>query len=81
VSFEADQADLVLTDPEVVVVSIVAVHGAQVPRGKVVTQGVPVVAARGLPSMLRVLPAVVGPERVAWLADLVRVRFHAAAWS
>ena len=60
-------------------VPIVAVHGAQVPRGKVVMNGVPVVAARGLPSMLRALPAVVGPERVAWLADLARVRFHAAA--
>jgi hypothetical protein len=63
----------------VVVVPIVAVHGAQVPSGKVVTQGVPVVAARRLPSMLRELPAVLGPERVAWLADQARVRFHAAA--
>jgi hypothetical protein len=41
--------------------------------------GVPVVAVRGLPSMLRTLPAVVGPEWVAWLADLARVRLHAAA--
>jgi hypothetical protein len=30
--------------------------------------------------MLRTLPAVVGPEWVAWLADLARVRFHAAAY-
>ena len=74
---EADQAAQVLADPGVVVVPIVAVHGAQVP-GKVVLNGVPVVAARGLPSMLRALAAVVGPERVAWLADLARVRFHAA---
>jgi Nuclease-related domain len=79
VSFEADQAALVLTDPDVVVVPVVAVHGAQVPWGKVVTQGVPVVAARRLPSMLRSLPAVLGPERVADLADQARVRFHAAA--
>jgi hypothetical protein len=78
VSFEADQAALVLTDPDVVV-PIVAVHGAQVPWGKVVTQGVPVVAAKRLPSMLRQLPAVLGPERVAVLADQARVRFHAAA--
>jgi hypothetical protein len=62
-----------------VVVPIVAVHGAQVPWGKVVMQGVPVVAARRLPSMLRQLPAVLGPERVAVLADQARVRFHAAA--
>jgi hypothetical protein len=63
----------------VVVVPIVAVHGAQVPWGKVVTHGVPVVAAKRLPSMLRQLPAVLGPERVAWLADQARIRFHAAA--
>jgi hypothetical protein len=78
-SFEADQAALVLTDPDVVVVPVMAVHGAQVPWGKVVADGVPVVAARRLPSMLRELPAVLGPERVAGLADQARVRFHAAA--
>ena len=78
-SFEADRAALVLTDPDVVVVPVVAVHGAQVPWGKMVIQGVPVVAARRLPSMLRELPAVLGPERVAVLADQARVRFHAAA--
>jgi hypothetical protein len=81
VDYEADQAAQVLVDPDVVVVvvPIVAVHGAQVPCGKVVTQGVPVVAAKRLPSMLRQLPAVLGPERVAALADQARVRFHAAA--
>jgi hypothetical protein len=79
VSFEADQAALVLTEPDVVVVPIMAVHGAQVPWGKVVVQGVPVVSARRLPSMLRQLPAVLAPERVAVLADQARVRFHAAA--
>jgi hypothetical protein len=79
VEFQADQAAQVLTDPDVVVVPIVAVHGAQVPWGKVVTDGVPVLPARRLPSMLRELPAIVGPERVAGLADQARVRFHAAA--
>jgi hypothetical protein len=79
VSFEADQAAQVLPDPGVVVLPVVAVHGAQVPWGKVVMQGVPVVAARRLPSMLRQLPAVLGPERIAVLADQARVRFHAAA--
>jgi hypothetical protein len=78
-SFEADQAAQVLPDPGVAVVPIVAVHGAEVPWGKVVVEGVPVVAARRLPSMLRGLPAVLGPERVASLADQARVRFHAAA--
>jgi hypothetical protein len=79
VSFEADEAAQVLTDPDVVVVPIVAVHGAQVPWGKVVLQGVPVVEARRLPRMRRELPARLGPERVAGLADQARVRFHAAA--
>ena len=76
---EADQAAQILPDPDVVVVvPTVAVHGAQVPWGKVVMNGVPVVAARRLPSMLRALPAVLAPGRVAALADQARVRFHAA---
>jgi hypothetical protein len=79
VSFEADQAAQVLPDPGVVVLPVVAVHRAQVPWGKVVMDGVPVVAARRLPSMLRQLPAVLGPERIASLADQARCRFHAAA--
>jgi hypothetical protein len=79
VSFEADQAALVVTDPDVVVVPVMAVHGVQVPWGKVVMDGVPVVSARRLPSMLRELPGVLGPERIAALAHQARVRFHAAA--
>jgi hypothetical protein len=79
VSWEADQAAQVLPDPGVAVVPIVAVHGAQVPWGKVVTHGVPVVSAWRLPNMLRALPGVLGPERVADLADRARVRFHPAA--
>jgi hypothetical protein len=79
VSWGADQAAQVLPDPGMAVVPIMAVHGAQVPWGKVVVDGVPVVPARRLPSMLRALPAVLTPERVANLADQARVRFHAAA--
>jgi hypothetical protein len=45
----------------------------------VVTDGVPVVAARRLPSLLRALPPMLGPERVTGLADQARVRFRAAA--
>jgi hypothetical protein len=78
-SFEADQAAQVLPDPGVAVVPIVAVHRAQVPWGKVVMDGVPVVPARRLPSMLRALPAVLGPERVAAMADQARARFQPAA--
>jgi hypothetical protein len=79
VSFEADQAAQALPDPGVVVLPIVVVHGAQVPWSKVLMNGIPVVSARRLPSMLRALPAVLGPERVAALADQARIRFHAAA--
>jgi hypothetical protein len=79
VSFEADRAARVLSDPGLVVVPIVAVHGARVPWGKVVVEGVPVVTARPLPSMLRQLPAVLGPERVAAVADQARICFRAAA--
>ena len=60
VSFEADQAARVLPNPGVAVVPIAAVHGAQVPWGKVVMDGVPVVPARRLPSMLRELPGGAG---------------------
>ena len=79
VSFEADRAAQVLPDPGVAVVPIVAVHGVQVPWGKVVTDGVPVVSGRRLPSLLRELPPVLGPERIAALADQARICFHAAA--
>jgi nuclease-like protein len=79
VSFEADQAAQVLPDPGVVVLPVVAVHGAQVPWGKVVVEGVPVIAARRLPSMLRALPPLLAPERITAVADQARVRFHAAA--
>jgi hypothetical protein len=61
------------------VLPVVAVHGAQVPWGKVVIDGVPVVSARRLPSLLRQLPTVLGPERVADLVDQARVRFRPAA--
>jgi hypothetical protein len=79
VSFEADQAAQVLPDPGVVVVPIVAVHGARVPWGNVVVDGVPVVTARRLPSMLRQLPPVLAPERVAAVASQARIYFRAAA--
>jgi hypothetical protein len=79
VRFEADQAAQVLATPDVEVVPLVAVHGAQVPWGKLVADGVPVVSARRLPELLRQLPAVLAPERVTGLANTARVRFHAAA--
>jgi hypothetical protein len=79
VRFEADQAAQVLATPGIEVVPLVAVHGAQVPWGKLVVDGVPVVAARRLPELLRRLPTTLAPERCAGLANTARVRFHAAA--
>jgi len=76
---DQSQEPQILPDPGVVVVPIVAVHGARVPWGKVVMDGVPVVAAQHLPSMLRQLPAVLGPERVAAVTSQARNRFRAAA--
>jgi hypothetical protein len=78
-SFEADQAAQVLPDPGVAVVPIMAIHGVPVPWGKVVMDGVPVVSARRLPSMLRALPVVLGAEQVAGLANQARIRFRPAA--
>ena len=65
--------------PALGAVSFEADQAAQVPWGKVITQGVRVVSARRLPSMLRQLPAVLGPERVADVASQARIRFRAAA--
>jgi hypothetical protein len=79
VSFEADQAALVLIDPGRGGGADRGRPRRPGPLGKVVIDGVPVVAARRLPSMLGQLPAVLGPERVAALADQARIRFHAAA--
>jgi hypothetical protein len=79
VLWQADQADEVLGVAEIQVPAIVAVHGAAVPRGRVDTDGVTVIPARQLPDLLRALPPILGPERVAWLADRARLRFHPAA--
>jgi hypothetical protein len=37
-----------------------------------------VVPARGVGDLLHALPPILGPERVAWLADRARLRFDAA---
>ena len=36
-------------------------------------------AARRVPDLLWALPPILGPERVAWLADRARLRFRPAA--
>jgi hypothetical protein len=75
----ADQADEVLGIADLQLPAIVAVHGASVPWGRVHSDGATVVAARRVPELLQALPPTLGPERVAWLADRARLRFHPAA--
>jgi Nuclease-related domain len=77
--WEADQADEVLGIADIQVAAIVAVHGASIPWGLLRAEGVTVVPARRLPDLLCALPPVLGPERVAWLADRARLRFRPAA--
>jgi hypothetical protein len=76
--WEADQADEVLGVSDITVAAIVAVHGARVPWGRLQADGVTVVPARRVPDLLQALPSMLGPERVAWLADRARLRFRAA---
>jgi Nuclease-related domain len=79
VRWAADQADEVLGVADVDVAAIVAVHGACVPWGRVRADGVTVIPARRVPDLLEALPPILGPERVAWLADRARLRFQSAA--
>jgi hypothetical protein len=79
VRWQADQADAVLGVADVQVAAIMAVHDASVPWGRLQADGVIVAPARRVPDLLRTLPPVLGPERVAWLADRARLRFRAAA--
>jgi hypothetical protein len=78
VLWEADQADEVLGIADVQVAAVVAVHGTSVPWGLLQAEGVTIVPARRVPDLLQALPPVLGPERVAWLADRARLRFRAA---
>ena len=74
----ADQADEVLGVADITVAAVVAVHGASVPWGLLQADGVTILPARRVPDLLQGLPARLGPERVAWLADRARLRFRAA---
>jgi hypothetical protein len=78
VLWAADQADEVLGVAEVQVAAVVSVHGASVPWGLLQAEGVAIVPARRVPGLLQALPSILGPERVAWLADRARLRFRAA---
>jgi hypothetical protein len=79
VLWQADQADEVLGVADITVAAVVAVHGGSVPWGLLQADGVTILPARRLPDLLQGLPARLGPERVAWLADRARLRFRAAA--
>jgi hypothetical protein len=76
VRWEADQADEVLGVADINLGAIVAVHSASVPWGRLEVDGVTVAAARRVPDLLLALPPILGPERVAWLADRARLRFR-----
>jgi Nuclease-related domain len=76
--WEADQADEALGIADLQIAAIIAIHGASVPWGALRSEGVTVVPARRLPDLLWALPPVLGPERVAWLADRARLRFRPA---
>jgi hypothetical protein len=79
VLWEADQADEVLGVADVQVAAVIAVHGASVPWSCLQVDGVTVAPARQVPDLLQALPPILGPERVAWLADRARLHFRAAA--
>jgi Nuclease-related domain len=79
VLWQADQVDEVLGVADIQVAAIVAVHGASVPWGSLEADGVTIVPARRVADQLLALPPILGPERVAWLADRARLRFRAAA--
>jgi hypothetical protein len=79
VLWQADQADEVLGIADLQVAAIVAVHGASVPWGWLPADGVTITSARRVPDLLQALPPTLGPERVSWLADRARLRFHPAA--
>jgi hypothetical protein len=78
VRWEADQADEILGVVDIHITAVVAVHGTFVPWGRLQADGVTVAPANRVPDLLRSLPPVLGPERVAWLADRARVRFRPA---
>ena len=61
------------------VAAVMAVHGTKVPWGRLQADGVLVAPAQRVPDLLRALPPLLGPERVAWLADRARLGFRAAA--
>ena len=73
------EADQVLGIADLNVGAIVAVQGASVPWGRLEADGVTVASARRVRDLLRALPPILGPERVAWLADRARLRFRPAA--
>ena len=60
----------VLGIADVDVTAIVAVHGGRVPWSQARADGVTVIPARRVPDLLQASPPILGPERVAYLADL-----------
>jgi hypothetical protein len=79
VRWAADQADEVIGIAEVQIPAVIAVHGASVPWGRLEADGVTVVSGSRVPDLLQAMPIILGPDRVAWLADRARLRFRPAA--
>jgi hypothetical protein len=77
--WEAGQADEILGVADVDVASLVAVHGAAVPRAGVTVDAVTVVPASHLLDLLQARPPILTAERVRSLANRARVRFRPAA--
>jgi Nuclease-related domain len=77
--WEADQADEVLGVADIRVAAVMAVHGTKVPWGRLQADSVLVAPVQRVPDLLQALPPILGPERVAWVADRARLRFHPAA--
>jgi hypothetical protein len=76
--WQADQADEVLGVAEVQVAAVMAVHGTPVPWGRLEVDRVAILPASRVANLLRVLPPILGSERVSWLANRARVRFRPA---
>jgi hypothetical protein len=78
VLWEADQADELLGVADVQVEAISGAWRVR-PLGAAGGRRCHRRPTRQIPDLLQALPPILGSERVAWLADRARLRFHAAA--
>jgi hypothetical protein len=62
----------------VIVTPMLCVHGAQLPWGELMAEGIPVLGAGRLATTLRALPPLLDEVQVALLTEHVRRQFHPA---